>query len=174
MKKHKLTVNTSFNAFVVALCLLFTTPVNAGIKSGADCNAANLSQALLGIGTSQFGITNNATIPLFIVCSVDFTFTDGLEDVTVEAAFPAGGGSIPCTFRSGTALGTGFFTISFTINAGVDETANADPSSPLRGRDSALSENPAVAPNFPSDGAGPNNTVVCALDPGEGVTAVFF
>lgn len=98
---------------------LFTLPTaNAEIgKPAANCSAANLSQALLGIGNSQLGIVNNATIPLFVVCSVD---VDALPvtDVQIDALIAAPGGDITCTYRAGIKFASGFATASVTITCG--------------------------------------------------------
>lgn len=134
------------------------------LNSGADCQAANLSQALLGVSNSQNGIVNNATIPLFVVCSVDVTSIPGVPvsnlGVIVGAVFPAAGGTIPCTLRGGFVDLPGFLSASFTI-------------APLGiSPQSGVGSTGAGALGDVLDGGGVNLTIVCALDPGEGITFV--
>ena len=156
MKKNKLF--TIAASLVLASSLLAPTMANAQvISSGADCMAANLNQALQGIGWSQRGVVNNATSPFFVVCPMEWD-AGALNPVNavVFATFP-GSGVIECTARSQNAISGVFTSVSFTVtsgqNTGVAETgANV----------AALTFN------------GVNNSIVCALDSGEGISSAYY
>lgn len=156
--------------FVLSIWLSTAPNVNAiTTNSGAVCSAANLTQALLGMTTDQNGIVNNASIPLFVVCTVTTEVTtlplNGI-DIAVQAIFPAAGGSITCIFRSAALGMPGFSSAQVTIDSGVPAGF-----SPLRGFDSIDGENGAGTLDG-SFAGGSNLTLVCALDPGEGIDSI--
>lgn len=200
MKKMKHSITATVAAILMAATLTFTPPAKAVTTSAVNCNAANLTQALLGISMSQLGIVNNAAISLFIACSVDY-FESGfftryrscgsgagfigppcggppndLWDVFVEASFPESGsdGLIQCVYRSGFFGAPGFFSAQFVIVAGQDTSFAPDPPvalpSVLRGYTSVNAN--IIDGTIPHGGVGQNNTVVCALNTGEGITSV--
>lgn len=200
MKNIKLSFCTSIVTLALGVMLAYTPATYSGGKSAADCNAATLAQALQGLTMSQHGIVNNAAISLFIVCSVDWENNDfccgdnGLNgaqgfpgvfwgdgplgadfrDVVVQASFPPGGvttADITCVYRSGFHNAPGFFTVAFVIDAGIDKLPFPPiPISEERGQNTASRD---LAAPIPNGGVGPNNTVVCGLDPGEGIVAVY-
>jgi len=158
MKKMKLIAVAG--SLVMASSLLATPVVNASeYISGTNCMAANLNQALQGIGWSQGGVKNNSTSPFFVVCPVDLD-TLGLTTVNAitGATFP-GSGTVECTARSQNLIDNSYNSASFTVTAGQ------------------LTGNPNSGYNFtPIDFSGSrvNNTIVCALDPGEGIAWVAY
>ena len=145
---------TIAGSFLIASSLSSPQKVEAAVMSGSLCEAANLNQALQGIGWSQAGVKNNATSSFFVVCGLSWvfgsTFTEG---VRVNGAFPnSTGGIIECTVRSNDFITGTFITSSFTI----DNTLNG------------FGQGVAA---FPALDSFPNATIVCALDPGEGIDA---
>ena len=156
MKKTKLL--TVAGSLVLASSLLAPTMVNAQIfSSAATCEAANLNQALQGIGWNQRGVTNNATTSFFVVCPMELDLSaPAPTNAVVFASFP-GSGVIECTARSQNTFSGVFTTVSFTVGSG---------------------QNTGVAETGANVGVltinGYNNTIVCALDPGEGVTSIYY
>lgn len=128
--------------------------------SGSTCRAANLNQALQGIGTDQSGIKNNATNSFFVVCPLTLENTGSDEDYTnaqIEVLFPSGGGEMTCVFRF-EFVGGSFQSFSMPMmSTNQRHVAIAGPPLP-----------PAVDVS-----ATPNGTVVCPLDPGEGIAWIF-
>lgn len=121
------------------------------VISGSSCNGANLNQALKGLGTNQFGITNNGSQSFFVVCPIDGLNFVLYDRFVMTATFPASGGDMTCVLRFQN-FTTGSFT-AFMLNISSTGTRASD--SRLFG---------------PIDvDADPNTSVVCPLDPGEGV-----
>lgn len=185
MKYLKRKTLSMVSAALLMLGLATAPTVNAiMLTSGAACSAATLGQALLGLTNSQNGVVNNADIPLFVVCSVDLelltALTVAVGDVGAEGVFPAAPaasaatpGAIACTLRNGTFGAPGFASAAFTIASGID-TITPGVVSPLRGFDTVDTENGAGTAGAVLLAAAPggNNTLVCALDPGEGIAFV--
>jgi len=158
MKKNKLF--TIAGSLVMASTLLAPSISNAefGIgTSGASCEAANLNQANRGIGWSQDGVTNNSTSSFFVVCPAlsDWNKQGGGEpqSIIVGATFP-GSGTIECTARAQDIFDASYTSISFTVSAGQSSPSNI---------------NYGFSDGIISFAASINATVVCALDPGEGI-----
>lgn len=179
MKKPKSYLRSTLAAAWLLVCATATPNAHAvTLKSGADCNAANLTQALLGISMSQSGIVNNSNQPLFVVCSVDIELL-GLVvgDVLIEGVFPAAPAAgattpnaIPCTYRIGLTGMSGFASAALTLTAGLN-SLTPGPIDPLRGINSVATA--IGAPNIAGAlVAGINQTMVCALDPGEGISGI--
>ena len=153
MKKIKLLTVTG--SLVMASSLLAPSVANADIfQSGSNCEAANLNQALAGIGWSQGGVKNNSTTPFFVVCSIDWDATAVNSTAFAAASFP-GSGTVECTVREQDIADGSFASTSLTVNSGQN-TGN-----PASGFNSVVA---------PFGAGGLNVTVVCALDPGEGIT----
>lgn len=172
MKKTKILFCALFTVFSLSVnSSSFATglPGPPVANSGAVCKAANLGQALLGMGSSQLGIVNNASIPLFVVCTVTFVMGKP-ADIVVEAIFPGPGNSILCTFRLGVFNDPTFFSSTVTIESG-DNGANPD-TIPTRGFDTINMEHGAGTVTGLQRSISLNQTVVCALDPGEGIVSV--
>jgi hypothetical protein len=145
---------TVAGSLVMASSLLAPSVANAQIfSSGSSCMAANLTQALAGIGWSQAGVVNNSTTPFFVVCPLETFELIFPIGVTALGTFPAGGGTIECTFRTQDVVTGTYLSTAFTITGGVPAGFP-----PNRG----VGEAPFTL-------AGPHNTMVCALDPGEGI-----
>lgn len=178
MKRLRQHFQKAFIAVLLTAWIAYTPTADANIlKSGADCNAANLGQALLGIATNQIGIINNASIPLFIVCSVDVDRDNNFVDVFIEGIFPAGGGTIPCTFRVNNLGGGGFRSAALIIVSGTFNSPAISPSilppiTPVRGYTSVNADNGDGTVNALDIFNGLSITVVCALDPDEGIGGV--
>ena len=117
MKKFKLL--TVAGSLVIVSSLLAPTMVNAGIvSSGMNCEAANLNQALQGIGWSQAGVKNNSTSPFFVVCPMDWVSNFGTITIaSVMATFP-GSGTVECTARAERWQTGAYTSVSFTISSG--------------------------------------------------------
>ena len=155
---NKIKLLTVTGLFIIATSLLTPTAVNASLfGSGTKCEAANLNQALAGIGWSQAGVRNNATTPFFVVCPMDWDYFSPTTNLAhVLATFPGNTGAVDCIARAQLLSGA-YTSASFTVNAG-NGGIGAD-----RGVD---------AKSIDFSGA-LNGTVVCALDPGEGIEAVW-
>ena len=154
MKKIKLL--TVAGSLIMASSLLAPTLAGASdYLSGMNCEAANLTQALQGLGKSQRGVqNNNPNASFFVVCPIDRnTFSSVATNVFVGATFP-GSGSVECTVRSQNWLSAAFTISSFTVDSA---NFTGDPNT---GYD-------FIQFSFPNGGT--NSTVVCALGPGEGI-----
>jgi hypothetical protein len=153
---NKIKLLTVTGSLVMASSLLAPSVANAQIySSGTNCDAANLTQAMQGIGKSQAGVKNNADSSFFVVCPLELV--TGISGVVALGTFPASGGTIECTFRS-QFISTGAYTsTTFVITGGLPAGFPTN-----RGFSGS-----AVT------GGGLNNTLVCALDPGEGIEFTF-
>ena len=181
---RKMTLTFTVGLFV-AIGFLFTpTSTRAVIFPPAStCQATNLGQALQGIGWSQFGVRNNAEtsiVPLrrvtsfLVVCPLIFDHLT-LSNPTAQKAHvwatfpgptPAGApkapaqspGIVECTARFQDLFGA-FTSHYFEVNAG---------SPPVVGLYRGANFSATTDLNFTI-----NATVVCALDPGEGIEATY-
>jgi hypothetical protein len=146
-----------------ALCVVATSqlvlPVaNAYfVYSGTNCRAANLTQALAGMGWSQRGVQNNATSPFFVVCPADVDTFDPSISASVLATFPGASGTVECTARAQSAIDGTFTSVALNVDSGVG----------------AVGTNRGFANVAILSTGSANNTIVCALDPGEGIEAAF-
>jgi len=155
---NKIKLLTVASSLAIASSLLAPTVANAVIvSSGSNCEAANLNQALQGIGWSQGGVKNNSTAAFFVVCPLDWDSTNPTPGAAVVSASFPGSGTIDCTARSQNLTDGSYVSGAFTVSSG-DNTGN-----PVSGIN-------AGSLTF----TGVNNTVVCALDPGEGVTSSYY
>lgn len=89
-------------ASVMALGALNSSPVLADTTMGGEnCKPANLRQALnLGLGWSQFGVTNNASSGgFFVICPLNLdTEYDTFDTMEIEVQYlDPGAGNISCT-----------------------------------------------------------------------------
>jgi hypothetical protein len=148
---------------VAALCVVGTSqllqPVANAIvlAGGTNCRAANLTQALAGMGWSQRGVQNNAASPFFVVCPTDQDSFLRNPDANVLATFPGATGTVECTVRTQHTDGGAFTSVALNVDAGVGGVgANRGFGSVARTTTGSV-----------------NNTVVCALDPGEGIEAAY-
>ena len=150
---------TVAGSIVMASSLLAPSVVNADIfVSGTSCESANLNQALQGIGWSQGGVKNNSMASFFVVCPMDIDTTQTPPSAALAgASFSGSGAVVECTARVQDLTTGGFTSAAFTVSAG-ENTGN--PNTGWSG--AALSFTGIV-----------NATVVCALDPGEGISWVF-
>ena len=159
MNKTKLLL--AVGLFVISTSVLTPTVANAGSRaSGTTCMPANLTQALKGIGWSQAGVVNNATSSFFVVCPLmwGINIPIGLH---MGASFP-GSGTVDCTVRVQDKTNGSYTGTTFTVSSG-QTTGNPD-----NGIGSV--ELPDIVVNGMSNY---NATVVCALDPGEGIEWLF-
>lgn len=162
---------TFFTAFLFVIVLGFMPVSQAGCtgtclfqQSGAACEAANLNQALQGLDKDQFGIVNNnATKSFFVVCPVLVDGNRNLLNVTVSAIFP-GSGQIECVWRSVNYQTGSFVSASMTIISG---SALSDSN---HGSNSIVDATGFAPPTISNDH---NSSLVCALDPGEGINAFY-
>jgi len=129
------------------------------IAGGTNCRAANLTQALAGMGWSQRGVQNNATSPFFVVCPTDLDeFGTPSSSANVLATFPGATGTVECTARAQAMADGSFISVALNVDSGVGSVgAN-------RGfANAALAYSDTTT----------NSTIVCALDPGEGIEAAW-
>lgn len=155
MKSIKLLSVVSILLLGSSLSILKMPVAEAGALSGTFCRAANLNQALQGMGWSQRGVQNNSSTSFFVVCGLtgDFDSTNVnpiTNDIEVVGTFPGSTGQIECTLRTQD-LATGTFTSS---SFNIASTAT--------NRGTATANTVASSPS-------PNTTFVCALNPGEGI-----
>ena len=155
MKTIKLQSIVSILLLGSSLSILKAPVAEAGALSGTFCRAANLNQALQGMGWSQRGVKNNSSRSFYVVCGLtgDFDSTNVnpvTNEVVVVGIFPGSTGQIECTLRTQDLTTGTFRSSSFTI---VSTPTN---------RGTATASTTASSP-------GPNTTIVCALNPGEGI-----
>lgn len=135
-------------------------------QSGAACEAANLHQALQGLDKNQFGvINNNATKSFFVVCPVLVDGNRTLFTVLVSAVFPGRRSEqIECVWRNVDYRTGNFVSAAMTI---LPATAGSDAN---HGANDILSATGFAPPGVETRH---DSSLVCALDPGEGITAFF-
>jgi hypothetical protein len=149
---------------VAALCVVGTSqqvlPVaNAYlITSGVNCSAANLNQALEGMGWSQRGVQNNAASPFFVVCPADLDeFGASNTAANVVATFPGATGTVECTARAQAMADGSFISVALNVDSGVGSV----------GTNRGFANAALTFTDFTT------GTIVCALDPGEGIEAAW-
>jgi len=159
--KLKMAIYSALVTFTLGSWLIAVSPVQANgqeiFQHGAQCEAANLGQALQGIGWDQFGVVNNSNRSFFVVCPLTRNFGEPISFGTIYATFPSSGGSIPCTWRALDPFDGSQQFMNVTILAGT--TSAGVPELGLVLVDTA----------FDSDSGNVHWSVVCALDPGEGI-----
>lgn len=152
----KITVSMLLTVLLVG-ATFWATPTFAFNAKGIDCRAANLNQALQGIGTDQFGVRNNSdTDDFFVVCPLHHDGGDH-DTIQMQPLFPSGGGDMGCVLRLQN-FSTGAF-IFVTVN--ISET---------EARPSFVSETFGPFSAFTN----PNVTIVCPLGPDEGIEWLWF
>ena len=127
------------------------------IAGGTNCRAANLTQALAGMGWSQRGVQNNATSAFFVVCPTDQDSFLPNANANVLATFPGASGTVECTVRTQASVDGSFTSVALNVDAGAG----------------GAGANRGFANVARSTAGSVNNTVVCALDPGEGIEAAY-
>ena len=155
MKTGNLLSIVSILLLGTSLSILKAPVAEAEALSGTFCRAANLNQALQGIGWSQAGIRNNASTSYFVVCglAVEFDSTNAdpvTNDIVVVGIFPGPTGQIECILRTQDLTSGSFTNSAFTIVSGANNRGTATT---------------ITTASLPS----PNANFVCALDPGEGI-----
>ena len=156
MKKKQ--IITAAALCVIGMSQLALPVANAYfIYGGTNCRAANLNQALAGMGWSQRGVQNNASSSFFVVCPADVDTFDPSTSASVLATFPGASGTVECTARAQASVDGTFTSVALNVDSGVGAVGTN------RGF-----ANVAI---LSTDSA--NNTIVCALDPGEGIEAAY-
>lgn len=154
---NKIKLLTIAGSLVMASSLLVPTVADAGSRtSGTTCMAANLTQALKGIGWSQAGVVNNATSSFFVVCPMLWG-SNTQTAFRMGASFP-GSGTVECTVRLQHHTTGSYTGATFTVSSGQN---TGNPNNGINGVSQLDFTNVR------------NGTVVCALDPGEGIEWVF-
>jgi len=161
--KRTIAINSALVMITLGSWLTAVSPVQANgqvpFQHGAQCEAANLGQALKGIGWNQVGVVNNSDRSFFVVCPL--TRNAGETSPVgggIYATFPSGGGSIPCTWRAldpfdGSRQFMNVTVVSGSTSAFVPTLGAAD----------------VTLISFDTDPGNRHWSVVCSLDPGEGI-----
>jgi len=160
MRKTKNIALVLFSVVTLTSAMLHTPTAPASMsQSGNQCVAANLNQALLGLSWGRFGIRNDSTFSLFVVCPIlRETSAPAVSNLLVTATFPSTGGSVGCVYRAENAFSGIFLNASLTISAGQASEI------PTRGS-SSLASNGDLFP-----GTSHNMNLICLLDPNEGIS----
>ena len=141
--------------------LLSNSIVYAQTSSGAACQPANLSQAISrNYSVSQFGVTNNGTLPFFVACPISVDIDNNHVGAFVSFDFTNSAGNnigsvTTCLLRAIDVFDGSFAAIAIPVdNTGTFEVS------------AGTIDDTVFVP-----GATANSTIVCPLQPGETLTS---